>query len=406
MQELLDTLLSAGAYLPHGHCFLWQPGLLWLHVLSDGLIAASYFSLPAALIYFVRKRRDLAFGFLFVMFGVFILACGLTHVMAVWTIWTPDYWLDGAIKAGTALVSVITAVLIWPLIPLALALPSPTQLQAANTELQREVLVRTATERALRETEEAVRHLNEQLEAKVEERTRQLLAAQEELVRKEKLAVLGQVAGSVGHELRNPLGVMNNAIYFLKTALSNADPATREYLDIIGYEIMSAEGIVSELLDSVRTRPPQPENADTAYLVRQTVQHCTVPENVTLRVDIPDGLPPIVVDPQQIQRVFRNLISNGIEAIVDNGSLEVSAIGDAATGTVRVSIRDTGSGIAPEQMVNLFQPLYTTKTRGIGLGLVVCKNLVEVNGGRIEVQSRVGEGTVFSVTLPAERGGQ
>ncbi len=230
-----------------------------------------------------------------------------------------------------------------------------------------------------------------------------LIEARDEMLRKERLAVLGQVAGSVGHELRNPLGVMNNAVFFLKTALTDADPITREYLDIIAYEIKGAEGIVSELLDSVRTRRPQLEISDTAYLIRQAVQHCTVPEGVTLRIDIPAGLPPIAVDPQQIQRVFRNLISNGIEAMSDNGSLTVSAISDAAAGTVRVSIRDTGSGIGSEQMAKLFQPLCTTKARGIGLGLVVCKNLVEVNGGQIEVQSEAGKGTTFTVTLPGEK---
>src|SRR4030065_582573 len=106
MKDLLSFLMGDGAFMPHGHCYLWQPGVLWLHVLSDTLIAAAYFSLPVALIYFVSKRRDLVFKPLFVMFGVFILACGMTHVMGVWTIWVPAYWLDGGIKAVTALVSV------------------------------------------------------------------------------------------------------------------------------------------------------------------------------------------------------------------------------------------------------------------------------------------------------------
>jgi signal transduction histidine kinase len=367
------------------------------------LIAAAYFSLPVALIYFASKRRDLAFKPLFVMFGVFILACGMTHVMDVWTIWVPAYWLDGGIKAVTAVASLATATVIWPLIPKALALPSPAQLQAANHELQREVTVRAAAEQALRESDEAVRRLNEELEAKVQERTKQLLAAQEELVRQEKLVLLGQVVGSVGHELRNPLGVMNNAVYYLKAILADADPTTKEYLDIISAEITGTERIVSELLDSVRTRPPRIEMADVAYLIRQALKRCTIPEQVHVKIDTPTGLPPIQVDPQQIQQVFRNLFTNGIDAMPDGGHLTVGATVDNPSGMVRVTVRDTGSGIKPEQMEKLFQPLFTTKARGTGLGLVVVKNLIKANGGEVEVQSQPGMGTTFTVTLPVER---
>lgn len=125
MKELLNFLTGDGVFIPHGHCYLWQPGVLWLNVLSDAVIAASYFSLPVALIYFASKRRDLAFKPLFIMFGVFILACGMTHVMGIYTIWVPAYWLDGGVKAVTAMVSLATAVAIWPLIPQALAPAQP-----------------------------------------------------------------------------------------------------------------------------------------------------------------------------------------------------------------------------------------------------------------------------------------
>ncbi|OGP16279.1 MAG: hypothetical protein A2V21_312080 [Deltaproteobacteria bacterium GWC2_55_46] len=115
---------------------MWKPGLLWLHVVSDLLIVISYYSIPLALVYFVCTRRNLAFRWMFVMFGIFILACGTTHLMSVWTVWTPVYWLDGYIKAVTAVSSVITAVLLWPLIPKALSMPSPEELRIVNARLE------------------------------------------------------------------------------------------------------------------------------------------------------------------------------------------------------------------------------------------------------------------------------
>jgi len=226
------------------------------------------------------------------------------------------------------------------------------------------------------------------------------MAAQDELVRKEKLAVLGQVAGSVGHELRNPLGVMNNAVYFLQTVLVDADETTREYLNIIKNEIANSERIVSDLLDSVRTKPPQPQAVSVAELIGQTLRKCSVPLPVTVKLDIPATLPSIRVDAMQIQQVFRNLISNGLEAMSAGGTLQISATENRQDGTVTVSVQDSGIGMTPEQMGHLFQPLFTTKARGIGLGLVVVKNLTEANGGTVKVESVPGNGTLISVTLP------
>src|SRR5258707_12697421 len=139
MTSFLSWLMSPQDYMPHGMCFLWQPELIALHVASDSAIALAYYSIPIALIYFVNKRTDLAFPTIFVLTGLFILACGTTHVMGVWTLWFPDYRLDGGIKAITALLSVGTAVAIWQGMPLALGLPSTGQLERANQLLAREI---------------------------------------------------------------------------------------------------------------------------------------------------------------------------------------------------------------------------------------------------------------------------
>ena len=138
MGEFLARLFSSD-FMPHGHCYLWRPEILWLHVFSDGVITASYYFIPVALVYFVRKRKDLPFNWMFLLFGVFIFACGTTHLMEIWTVWNGTYRLAGVIKAITAVASVGTALALVPLIPQALALPSPAQLRAANSKLEEEV---------------------------------------------------------------------------------------------------------------------------------------------------------------------------------------------------------------------------------------------------------------------------
>ena len=136
MKEFLEKLFSSD-FMPHGYCYLWKPGLVWLHVVSDVLIALAYFSIPVTLIYFIRKRRDLPFRWMFVSFGMFILACGTTHTMEVWTLWHGTYWLSGAIKVVTAMASVPTAILLVQLVPQMLALPSPEAMKLEIVERKR-----------------------------------------------------------------------------------------------------------------------------------------------------------------------------------------------------------------------------------------------------------------------------
>jgi PAS domain S-box-containing protein len=174
MTSFLSWLMSPQDYMPHGMCFLWQPELIALHVASDSLIALAYYSIPIALVYFVLKRTDFAFPSIFVLTGLFILACGTTHAMSVWTLWYPDYRVDGGIKAITALLSIGTGVAIWKVMPLALALPSTAQLERANQLLGEEIGQRQRAENALRD-------VNAELERRVAARTADL---EEEVVRR------------------------------------------------------------------------------------------------------------------------------------------------------------------------------------------------------------------------------
>jgi hypothetical protein len=133
--DFFRLLLMSGDFQPHGFCHRWNSGLVWLNVLSDALIALAYFTIPFTLLRFIRKRRDLPFSWMFGLFGVFIIACGTTHVMEVWNLWHAQYWMAGIIKAITAVASIPTAILLVQLVPKALALPSPDELKAVNQHL-------------------------------------------------------------------------------------------------------------------------------------------------------------------------------------------------------------------------------------------------------------------------------
>lgn len=169
MKDFLQKLFSSD-FMPHGHCYLWRPEIVWLHAISDGAIALSYLFIPLALVYFVRRRRDLPFYWVFFMFGVFILGCGATHAMEIWTLWHGTYRLAGVIKAITAGASIATAAALVPMIPRALLLPSPSQLRAANLGLEREVAERNRVERSLQLA-------HDELELRVQQRTQELATA-------------------------------------------------------------------------------------------------------------------------------------------------------------------------------------------------------------------------------------
>ena len=273
---------------------------------------------------------------------------------------------------------------------------------------------------AFRAREKALKQYSEHLEEMVEERTRELRAAQERLVRREKLAVLGQLAGGVAHELRNPLGVISNAIYFLQMTLPDASETTREYLDIVSSEVRGAEKIVSDLLNLSRTRTAEKEKIAVSALVSRMLEKRPPPEDVEVTTQIPSDLPPVFVDPRQMRQVLGNLVTNAYQAMPDGGRLmihvsEDEGIGrhrDTGTGRpeddlpitpspcLRVSISDTGCGIPEENLEKIFEPLFTTRAKGIGLGLVLARKLVEGHGGTIEVQSEEGQGSTFTVRLP------
>ena len=247
------------------------------------------------------------------------------------------------------------------------------------------------------------------LESRVRERTSELEIAnaalrdaQEEMVRKEKLAMLGQLASGVGHELRNPLGVMTNAVYYLDMIQQDADPEVREYLGILRGQIGAADRIVTDLLDFARVKPPQIRETALERLVDEQLQRLGTVGTVEIRREFPKDLPTIWVDQGQIGQVVLNLLTNAVQAMDESGTLTLR--GRTTEEGVTLEVSDTGPGIRPELQQKIFEPLFTTKARGIGLGLAVSRSLAAANQGQLAVSSLLGKGSTFSLTLPIQVG--
>ncbi|WP_262048336.1 PAS domain-containing sensor histidine kinase [Bradyrhizobium sp. Bra78] len=163
MWAYFERILDSSMFSPHGICLLWEPELIWLHVVSDALIAAAYFSIPFALTILVTKRRDLQFGWVYWAFAIFIMACGLTHVLSIYTLWVPIYGIEGIVKAATAVASVVTAGALWPLLPKILAIPSPFELQKVQAALEEEEIKSRDAAQLLGQVREAQRALRESM---------------------------------------------------------------------------------------------------------------------------------------------------------------------------------------------------------------------------------------------------
>ena len=255
------------------------------------------------------------------------------------------------------------------------------------------------SERSLRAERDRVQEYSERLEEMVEERTRELREAQEQLVRRERMALLGQLAGGVGHELRNPLGVIKNVAYYLKMVLEDPAPKVQEMLEILDKEVETSESIISTLLDFARGKAPVRREVDINDVVRAALSRVTVPEDVEVVSHLDAGLPVLSVDPEQLSQVFGNIVLNAVQAMSEGGQLTITT-GAERPEWVAVSIADTGGGISAENREKLFEPLFTTKARGIGLGLALSRTLVEGHGGTIGVQIEEGRGSTFTVRLP------
>lgn len=248
---------------------------------------------------------------------------------------------------------------------------------------------------ALKMTQEKLAEQSRHLEDMVEERTRDLKDAQALLIKAEKMATLGELAGSVGHELRNPLAVISNSAYLLKTILVNGDQQVKDYIRMIEKETHDASRIINDLLDYSRIQSYPKEAIDLSELVTGILDRQEFPDNIKIENYIAKNLPSVKANDQQLEQVFINIISNAIEAMPDGGILKLTS--RKGKQKLTISIADAGIGISKKDIKRIFEPLFTTKPRGVGLGLSITSKLAELNNIKIRVKSVVGKGSTFSL---------
>jgi len=216
----------------------------------------------------------------------------------------------------------------------------------------------------------------------------------------EHLKAIEQVAAMVGHDLRNPLTGIANAAYYLRMKIgSNLGPKATEMLDIIDKDIEYSNKIVNDLLEYSRAIKLDLSESTPKTILKEALELVNIPANVQV-LDFTEDTPKITVDIDKMKRTFVNLIKNSFDAMPKGGKL--TAKSRKTRGNVEFSFADTGAGVPKETLERLFTPLFTTKDRGMGFGLAICKRIVEAHGGKISVESTVGKGTTFTLTIPVE----
>ncbi|HVS68144.1 MAG TPA: ATP-binding protein [Mycobacteriales bacterium] len=269
------------------------------------------------------------------------------------------------------------------------------------------VLVGFIVVTVLRRRDYAMALVAERTEA-LEDSMTELERAQEQLVRSERLAAIGELASVVGHELRNPLGVITNAHYLLRTVLQRTeiDPDAARHLNTAEREVGAATLIVGDLLDYARAREPVTSPVDVGDLISEIQSILPPPPEVTFTRHDEPNLPPVQADRDQLRQVLLNLLSNAYEAVVaqaqtgPNGGT-VSVRTASVDGKISLAVADTGIGMDDETRAQVFEPFFSRKTRGTGLGLAVTRRIVDSHGGVIRIDSEVGKGTTFTVEFPA-----
>lgn len=377
MSALSEWLFGVDNLTPHGFCLLWEPGLIWLFAISDGLIALAYFSIPLALVIIGQRRADLVFRPLLWLFAAFILLCGATHWLDVVTLWKPLYGVQGIVKAATAIVSLGTSIALWWWLPSFLALPSPDQLRKANA--------------ALLESEARLAHA-------------------------QKMEAIGQLTGGIAHDFNNVLQVILGSLGVVERQLARG--RAEEIGPSIG-AIRKATNSAANLIDRLlafsrrQTLLPRVVAPDRLVVGLEDLLRRTLGGGIELDLRLGRCRRNVVCDPSQLESALLNLAINARDAMPKGGVLEIATADrrreadagepDIAPGDyVEISVTDNGAGMSRDVLAHVFEPFFTTKPvgRGTGLGLSQIYGFVKQSGGFVRIDSAPGKGTAVRLYLP------
>jgi len=377
---MLDALFNTADLAPHGFCLLWRNELFWSLAASDAMIAASYISISVAITLYLAKRRDLYLRGVGAAFALFILLCAASHLSDLWTLWSPDYGIQVMIKATTALVSLGTAVLLWPLIPRVLAMPSNAQLAAANAALNHEIEERRAVEASLHSTEKELRAANAELES---------------------------FAYAVSHDLRAPLRAMTGfSTALLEDYGDQLDETAHRYLDQVCRGGRHMGELIEGLLQLSRVTRDQ--------LKREWVDISAMAESIrdelnkteagsTTTWEIEPGLS-VWGDPRMTEAVLRNLLENAVKYAAKSPCPTVRVYSESRDNAPFVCVTDNGAGFDMAHSAKLFQPFQRLHRQdefpGIGIGLSTVSRIVHRHGGTVQAKGVVGKGATFGFSLP------
>ena len=423
MQTVID-FFSVNSFIPHGFCLSWNPILLWLHIISDTAIVLSYYSIPISILYFIRKRKEMPYAWFLVMAALFIVACGTTHLMSIILIWIPLYWLDGYLKAFTAIISVATAIAAVWVIPFALRLPSNAELQNSNNDLAFQI-------------------------AEKEKRANELVLALEQNIllshhvnHMQKLESIGRLTSGIAHDFNNILACMlgynemNQYVHddmsdeSLKIELENntkqIDLAGKRAVELINKmltycrqnddikvtNIQPTQWVIQEVLDMLR---PALTNTIKVEFTNFDVcrEYCRTCDALKTCSD------QIQIDAMDLHQIVTNLAVNARDAMKEHGgvitislkkttSMKVHCVACASMiegDFIELCVADNGTGIDPKIISRLFDPFFTTKPQGegTGLGLSAVSGIVHKSSGHLLLESNQTEfnhGTTFKLLFP------
>ena len=402
MFAFIRELLDSDTLSPHGICLLWQPGLIWTHVVADAIIAASYLSIPIVLASLVLKRDDIAFGWVFWCFVTFIVACGSTHVMSIVTLWLPAYGLEAVLKVVTAAASLGTAIALWFLLPRILALPSPRQLSHVNESLRNRILERDQAVKALE---------GERVER---ERTEAMLR------QAQKMEAIGQLTGGMAHDFNNLLNIVIANLERAQRQLPRGATLSPLINDAMkGAE--SAAAMTHKLLAFARNQPLRPVSVDLNGLLRglSRILLGAFHSRINVRFALASNLWGVRADQNQLECCIVNLAVNARDAMdadspgrltfttanVDRSEAAKLEGLDPAEDYVVTEVADSGRGMTAETIKRASEPFFTTKPtgRGTGLGLSQVLGFAIQSGGHLTIESALGTGTRVRLYLPRHR---